>query len=268
MAYPVASEGGTSSNRQYVVTEVDLTQYYLMERELLQTEKMAGVGKMVAGVTHELKNPLAVIKGASYLLKQSEDPIVKDEALEEIDNNLLRAEKIVYSMLDFSKPDRSGKKLCNVKAVVQQILLLLRQDLLEGRIDTDILIDDQLAVYGNSDSMKHIFLNLFTNAMEATCDGGCIIMTGTSDAETATLKIENTGSQIQEENLQHIFDPFFTTKENGTGLGLWIVSNEVRKNNGSIELCNTGRGVVAILKLPSQEPQEPYKGENANGREA
>ena len=165
-AYPV--KNGAYEMDEIVVYSKKITEQIYLEKKLIQSEKMAGIGKMVAGITHELKNPLSVIKGASYLLnKDTVNQEVKNNALEEIDNNVRRAEKIVYNMLDFSRTSKNNLQV-NIRSIVEQILVLVRQDLVGRRIKVSLDIEEEPAfVYGNSDSFKHIFLNIITNSIEA-----------------------------------------------------------------------------------------------------
>lgn len=241
-------------NSHYVVTEVEITQNVLMEKELIQNEKMAEVGRLVAGLTHELKNPLSVIKGCSYLLKTSDSE--NEEIVGEIDESISRANKIVMNMLNFSKSDYDESKLQNVKAHIDQILMLLREDIVEKKISYETSNLEELTVFCKGDSLKHIFINLLTNAIEAMDVGGHLSITGEASEYITEIRVRNNGSQINADDRKHIFEPFFTTKEQGTGLGLWIVSNEVKKYDGKIDIVNTEDGVEAIVRLSNVIEQE------------
>lgn len=252
-SYPVFDESGKLE--EVVVHSRRITEQVMMERELFQSEKMAGVGQMVAGVTHELKNPLAVIKGAVYLLRASKgNGNTFDEAIGEISTSVSRAEKIIYNMLDFSKTSWAEKELISVKGLLEQILLLVRQDLVKRKINVSVTDGQEpLYIYGNGDSFKHIFLNIITNAIDAMPQGGnLMICTEKIEGNHTEILFSNTGEPIPDENLNRIFDPFFTTKEKGTGLGLWIVSKEVARNGGTIEASNQGVTQIKVI-LPGKE---------------
>ncbi|MEL7656631.1 MAG: ATP-binding protein, partial [Bacillota bacterium] len=232
-----------------------ITEQVMMERELFQSEKMAGVGQMVAGVTHELKNPLAVIKGALYLWKANKGNEEKqEEAIREINASVSRAEKIIYNMLDFSKASMSEKELVNVRSLLEQILLLVRQDMVKRKINVSFCLEDEpVYLYGNGDSFKHIFLNIIANAIEAMPSGGDFkIDVKKMEDDNTEIVFSNTGKPIPDDNLNKIFQPFFTTKDNGTGLGLWIVSKEVSRNGGTIQASNNGLTQIRVI-LPGRD---------------
>jgi two-component system NtrC family sensor kinase len=240
---------------EVVVYRRKITEQVMMERELFQSEKMAGVGQMVAGVTHELKNPLAIIKGALYLIRANKDhPEKQEEAVKEIKASVSRAEKIIYNMLDFSKASRIEKELINAGSLLEQILLLVRQDFVKRRINVKIDLDENpIYLYGNGDSFKHIFLNIITNAIDAMPQGGDLHLSVKKiENDRTEIIISNTGEKIEDENLGKIFQPFFTTKENGTGLGLWIVAKEVSRNGGTIQAFNDGITRMGVV-LPGKE---------------
>lgn len=252
-SYPVFDEG--NEIKEIVVHSRRITEQVMMERELFQSEKMAGVGQMVAGITHELKNPLTVIKGATYLWKANKGNEDKqEEAIDEINSSVLRAEKIIYNMLDFSRKSWQEKELINVRTLLEQILLLVRQDLVKRKINVSVNVNrEPVYLYGNADSFKHIFLNIITNAIDAMPSGGDLkIDIGKTEEDKSEIIFSNTGEPIPDENLNKIFQPFFTTKEKGTGLGLWIVSKEVGRNGGTIEAENRGMTRFRIV-LPGKE---------------
>lgn len=255
-SYPVFDE--SNQLKEIAVFEKSVTDQKIMEKELFQTEKMAVIGQMVAGVTHELKSPISVIKGASFLLKNGVKEEEKNEIIGEIDANITRAEKIVYNMLDFSKSSWGENKVHDSRALIDQIYMLVRQECVRKGINVYINIGEEpVEIYGNSDSFKNIFLNIITNAMEAMEKGGNLTIIATYvEHDKVCLSFKNTGDRILEENLGKIFEPFFTTKEKGTGLGLWLVYKEVIRNKGSIKAKNVSDGVVIELILPAMKPLE------------
>ena len=254
-SYPVFDEKGEV--KEAVVYSRKITEEVMLQKELLQSEKMAGLGQLVAGVTHELKNPLAVIKGAAYLLKQGQDGQKQEDALKEINTSISRAEKIIYNMLDFSKKSWDVKSQIPLKGILEQIFLLVRQDLVKRKINLNINLEEEsLGLYGNADSFKHIFLNVITNAIDAMPDGGELeISARRLPGDKTEIIIANTGDMIPEEDLKRIFHPFYTTKHQGTGLGLWIVSKEIEKNRGTIEAFNSDRTQMKIV-LPGKEIED------------
>lgn len=254
-SYPVFGENGEV--KEAVVYSRKTTEEVMLQKELLQSEKMAGLGQLVAGITHELKNPLAVIKGATYLLKHGQDGQKQAEALDEINTSVSRAEKIIYNMLDFSKKSWDIKSKIQVKGVLEQIFLLVRQDLVKRKINLNINLEEEsLSIYGNPDSFKHIFLNVIANAIDAMPEGGELEISARKiPGDRTEVIIANTGDMIAEKDLKKIFHPFYTTKNQGTGLGLWIVSKEIEKNKGTIEAFNSDRTQMRII-LPGKEIED------------
>lgn len=254
-SYPVFDEKGEV--KEAVVYSRKITEEVMLQKELLQSEKMAGLGQLVAGITHELKNPLAVIKGAAYLLKHGQDGRKQAEALEEINTSVSRAERIIYNMLDFSRRSRDMKSKVLLKGMLEQILLLVRQDLVKRKININMNLEEEsLSIYGDPDSFKHIFLNVITNAIDAMPEGGEIEISARSiSGDKTEIIIANTGERIPEKDLKRIFQPFYTTKHQGTGLGLWIVSKEIEKSKGMIEAMNSDRTQMRIV-LPGKEIED------------
>ena len=255
-SYPVCDE--TGELKEIVVHSRRITEQVMLERELFQSEKMAGVGQMVAGVTHELKNPLAVIKGALYLWKANKGSEGKmEEAAAEIGESVARAEKIIYNMLDFSKTSWEEKELVSVSGLLEQILLLVRQEMVRRKINVCCMADEEpVYIYGNGDSFKHIFLNIITNAIDAMPKGGDFRITAKKlEGDRTEIVFANNGEALPDENLSRIFQPFFTTKEKGTGLGLWIVSKEVSRNGGTIQAFNGEMTRMRVI-LPGKEQSD------------
>lgn len=256
--FPILDDEG--SIEEVVVYSMKVTEKVIIEKEFYQREKLAAVGQMAAGVTHELKNPLSVIKGCNYLLKNildfdkmdSETRLELEEIIEEIDNSIDRSQNIITNLLEFSRKSSIEKEKVDLKALIEQILILNKKYIVEG--DIELLVefkDEPLYTYGNLDSMKHIFINIIENAIQSMSNGGVLKVTGRIvNDEKVEVKIEDTGYGIDDKILDSIFKPFFTTKhkENGTGLGLWIVKNELRKNNGHIEISSiVGKGTKVKL---------------------
>ncbi|QIB70160.1 HAMP domain-containing protein [Aminipila butyrica] len=260
-SYPVLDEEGKL--KEIVVFEKSVTGEKLMEKELFQSEKMAVIGQMVAGVTHELKTPLAVIKGASFLLKGGADGKEWEEIMGEMDANLARAEKIVYNMLDFSKSSWGESRLHDSRKLLDQLYMLVRQECVRKGISVQLNTGEEpVNVFGNSDSLKNIFLNIMTNALEAMEEGGKLTIQANYTQEgNVCVYFRNTGTQILEENLGKIFEPFFTTKEKGTGLGLWLVYKEVIRSRGSIKVTNQPDGVEVRILLPGGPEENNVEGD-------
>jgi two-component system NtrC family sensor kinase len=258
-SFPVYNSKGNIE--EIVLHSRKVTEQIMIEKELIQAEKMAAIGQMATGVTHELKNPLAVIKGATYLLNSCEeingDEVIK-ESIEEIVTSIARAEKIIYNLLDFSNPSNENMEEIEVGSLIEQILLLERRSIIKGNIELVINFPKEpLYIFGKATSIKHAFLNLITNAIQAMPKGGRLDIIGKKlNDEKIEICFSDTGIGIVEENLIKIFKPFFTTKKSnkGTGLGLWIVNREVEKHGGEITVQSKYKqGTIFRIVLPSKE---------------
>ncbi|WP_160197566.1 ATP-binding protein [Senegalia massiliensis] len=235
---------------EVVVYSMKVTKKAILEKEFHQREKLAVVGQMAAGVTHELKNPLSVIKGCNYLLKQTIDLVELDKELNieleeiiiEIENSINRSENIIHNLLNFSRKSNVEKEKIDLAALLEQIIILNKKYIIDQNIELSLELQEKpLHIYGNLDSMKHILINIIENAIQAMPDGGYLKVLGRIlSVKKIAIEIEDTGYGIDEKILDYIFKPFFTTKhkENGTGIGLWIVKNELDRNNGDIKVSS------------------------------
>jgi two-component system, NtrC family, sensor kinase len=260
-AYPVP--GNSNLNTQVVMYSKKVTEKILLDRELRQTEKLAGIGNLAAAVTHELKNPLAVMKGAMYLLPDvlasgSQEETV--EIMHSLNDSLERAEKIVYGLLDFSKKSTGKPENIKIPDLFDQILLLEREAIVRNRIRVKRDYQDLTeTIFCDADSMKHIFLNLISNAVQAMPHGGELKISAEKiqredRLDTFRFEVADSGVGIRSEFLKNIFKPF-TTEGNdnqNTGLGLWIVQREIHRMGGEITVTSKlGEGTTFVVHIPN-----------------
>ncbi|MBW4829091.1 MAG: Cache 3/Cache 2 fusion domain-containing protein [Clostridiaceae bacterium] len=265
--FPIFDDEGKLD--EIVVYSMKATEKAILEREFYQREKLASIGQMAAGVTHELKNPLSVIKGCNYLLKsvievediEEENRKEIKEIIDEINNSIDRSENIIYNLLDFSRKSNKEKEEINLEGLINQLFILNKKYIIEQDIEIYLNFHSRpLNIQANLDSMKHVFLNIIENAIQAMPDGGKLKVEGQEFKNKVQIIIEDSGYGIKEEVLKEIFKPFFTTKPRGigTGIGLWIVKNELKENNGDIEVSSTiDKGTKVIVYF-----SKDYKGNN------
>lgn len=218
--YPICDSAGKLV--EMVVSSNCVTQSVLLEKEVQQMEKMAGIGQFAAAIVHELKNHLAVIKGAAYILsmgKQSRD--IKEE-VERIERAADEAERVIYTLLDYSRDDEKIE-MVHVGTVIKQILLLSRKTLIRQNIEVKEMIDDDCYInMGSPEALKVILQNIIINAIQAIGEDGLIDISCGRREENIIVIVKNSGEPIPEELREKIFDPFYTTKSDGNGIGLWI----------------------------------------------
>jgi len=228
-----------------------------MHRRLSQSEKLASLGRLAAGVAHEINNPLTGVLTFSHLLLRKTPPDTPDyEDLEVIVRETTRCRKIVKELLDFARETKSERKPSDLNKVIRDTISLIQNQVSFQNIQIRTELDGNLpAVPMDANEMQQVFTNLALNAAEAMPDGGSItIRTGPdSDPNYVRAEVTDTGTGIPEENLSKIFDPFFTTKEAGvgTGLGLAVTYGIIQRHEGTIDVeSEVGKGTTFTVRLP------------------
>jgi len=257
--YPIISKN--KEVKGIILHKIDITEKTIFENELKQKEKLASIGKISTGITHELKTPLSVIKGEIYLLKNmfeevnEEERLLKQikESITNIEENTKNSEKIIKNLLDFSKKSKEKSNI-NLPELIDQLLLVLNDRVINKNIEVNkksINNYNNLIVNINKESLKIVLLNILTNALEAVKDRGKINIEIEKKEDKIILIVEDNGVGIKDENLEDIFEPFFTTKKEGTGLGLWLAKNEIEKLNGEIKITINEYGWTRVSVLIS-----------------
>lgn len=245
-------------NKAYdmLITVEDITNRKATEKQLLQSEKMAAIGQLAAGIAHEIRNPLGVIRNYCYLLKgknarQNEE--IYQKSIDNIELSVERASGIIDNLLNFSAISGDEFKEINIREFLLSILQLEKKSMKEMNIEATLSCEN-IFINTNEESLKHIFINLITNAVDSMPNGGIIEVTCINKDPVIQIDITDTGIGIEKHNLDNIFNPFFTTKNpgKGTGLGLFIVYNEVEKLGGSIKITRSeiNKGTTFRIEIP------------------
>ncbi|MGB9721049.1 MAG: sensor histidine kinase [bacterium] len=227
--------------------------------QLVQSEKLSAIGKLAAGIAHEINNPLTSILINSHLIKEKLDTgSMLAEKIEMVIEETKRCAKIVSGLLEFSRQTTPEKKIVSINEIIEKTLLLFESIFLANNIKLEVTLDKQLpSIMADESKIKQVLTNILLNAMDAMQGGGYIkIRSGLSaDGKFIEIEIEDNGVGIPKENLDRIFDPFFTTKKSkGTGLGLSISYGIVQQHNGSIEVnSEVNKGTKVKIKLPKLE---------------
>lgn len=222
-------------------------------RELLQSKKLAAIGTLAAGVAHELNNPLNnIYLSAQILEKQTGDacpPFIK-EVIADILGQTMRVKGIVGDLLEFAR----GREPKFVEVELNNLISSVFRRL---SINTDNVIfsidsnPGSVVVSADLEQIEQVFINLFTNAVEAMPDGGRISVRIDGVGDAVKLIFKDSGKGISKDAIDKIFEPFFTTKDKGTGLGLAIVFNIIKKHGGDITVeSEEGRGTTFTITLP------------------
>jgi signal transduction histidine kinase len=234
-----------------------------LQQALLQTEKMASLGQMAAGVAHELNNPLTAIDAYAQLLlfKLKSGESIGPENLQRVERimeNSDRIRNLVKNLLSYARPSPETSLPLNVNAVIEESLVFCEHDLRKRSIAVVKRLSEALPrIHGNKTQLQQVFVNLITNAIHAVGEsGGEIVLETTGQAENVRVAVSDNGCGIQRQDLDRIFEPFFSTKEvgEGTGLGLPIVLTILEKHNGSIQVTSEpGRGTTFQIAFPPSE---------------
>jgi two-component system NtrC family sensor kinase len=226
-----------------------------MQDSLVRSEKLASLGKMAAGVAHEINNPLtSILINTHLVLEKLEKNSASRENLNLIADETSRCSEIVKGLLEFSHQNPPEKKFADVNDIINLSIDVLKNQVtfqnikIKKRLDADL---PQIQI--DSDKIKQVFLNLMLNAAEAMPDGGSLVIISRLSEKKKNIEIELTdsGLGIAKENINKLFDPFFTTKTGGTGLGLAVSYGIIEQHKGKIEVkSQEGRGSSFIIKLP------------------
>jgi PAS domain S-box-containing protein len=260
---PLSDEKGNIEG--VVLSGRDVTDLKRLEEQLIQAEKLAAMGQMLAGVAHELNNPLTAILGVTELLRERagvDDPTRRQ--LELTHRQARRAARIVQNLLEFSRPASPQKKPLDLNNLLERTLQLHEHSLRRNNIEVDFhLRADLPGVIGDANQLIQVFLNLVTNAEQAireVRDSGRIQIRVGRNANQLTITVQDDGVGIRPEALLRIFDPFYTTKRpgGGTGLGLSICMSIIREHGGNIEAETLPAGGSAFtVYLPAASSQSP-----------
>ena len=224
----------------------DITENKKIERNLINTEKLASLGSLAAGVAHEINNPMGVILGFVDLLLQkfkSEEQTYED--LKIIERQGLHCKQVVEDLLSFARADDTINERCDLNGCLQEILRVVKHNLEIQDIELIESYEENLPyVRGDSRKLQQVFLNLINNSASAITNGGVIEVSTCLDRSMRriAIKVRDTGDGISADDLQHIYEPFFTTKAagEGTGLGLFVSYGIVTQFGGTID-CDSSR---------------------------
>ncbi len=235
---------------------VDVSDRKQLEDQLIQSEKMAAIGQLAAGIAHEIRNPLGIIMNALYDLAEIVDganPEIREDlkiAREEMD----RVQAIINNLLEFSRESSLELEPVDVNDLLRKTLLLMSKYLQSSDVRVTTELPAAALCSANSNALRQIFLNLITNAVQAMPHGGDLcIRTSMQPGNRMRIEFVDSGVGIPPHQLKDVFNPFFTTKSpgQGTGLGLSVVHSVVRRYRGEIRVESTPNvGTTFTIELP------------------
>ena len=239
----------------YQKLETSFAEVRQIKSQLIQSEKLAALGRLASAMAHEIDNPLTVISGTAQLLmddvRRHPDQVA---SLQRIVDQSDRASDIIERLLHFAKPAPSQLAPVNLNAVVQEALFLVQRQLAYDKIDVQTQLDAAVPpVLGSANQLQEICLNLMLNAYQAMGHDGTLTIATEHQPKTRhiVLRVSDTGPGIPPDAQPHVFEPFFTTKEEGKGLGLFVAHQIVLQHRGSIRLTSRpGNGTTFLITLP------------------
>ena len=230
-----------------IIQKRALEQLRLKER-LSQAERLSALGEMAAGISHEIRNPLGIIRSSAELLKKKVTKIDPSNTMPDIIvEESSRLNSIITDFINFAKPGSPKLNLCRIEDVIEKNVAFLSMQMKEKGYTIKKDYQNFLPeIQADADMLYQSFLNIFLNAMQAMPNGGIIEVAVRSNSKVVTINFDDQGQGIATEILEKIWDPFFTTKEMGTGLGLGMVKNIIESHGGNIQIANRTQGGTRV----------------------
>jgi two-component system sensor histidine kinase AtoS len=237
-----------------VVTLEDVSDIKALTDQLIRADRLAAMGELTAGVAHEVRNPLGIIRASVQLLEDAHcDAARIQEAAEVIKQEIDRLDRVIKALLDFGKPSKPTLVRTDLNEVLADVVLFTNRFAKQS----GVRIEERLApnlppVEGDPDQIKQVFLNLVTNAVQAMGEsGGTIAIETNVNQDYVETVVRDNGPGIDPADLPKVFDPFFTRRTEGTGLGLTIVHRIIDEHEGHIEVESSPEGTVFRVTLPA-----------------
>ncbi|MDB4970530.1 MAG: multi-sensor signal transduction histidine kinase [Myxococcales bacterium] len=236
-----------------IVNFQDLTELRRMEAAVQRAEQLAAVGRLAAGIAHEIRNPLAAISGSIELLSQTqtgEGARENRELMSIVIREVERLNGLITELLEFARPRSMETQRLDAAATMAEMLRVFENDKRLGGARVELLADDAVEVDADPAQLRQVVWNLLRNAAEAAPDQPIVVEVRGNGA-FVKLTVRDRGPGISEEHRARLFEPFFSTKEGGTGLGLATVHRIIEEHKGSVEIdCPTGGGTAITVRLP------------------
>jgi two-component system NtrC family sensor kinase len=229
-------------------------------REVEHSQKLSSIGRLAAGVAHEVNNPLAIINEKTGLMKDiltmHQDFPARDKLLAQVDSVLRAVERcrgITHRMLGFARRMDVSIEELDLAELIRETASFLANEGMHRNVDVQLNLDPELPrIVSDRSQLQQVFLNLLNNALAAVADGGSIFVAARPEGSGVLVSVRDNGCGMSDETMKHIFEPFFTTKKGkGTGLGLSITYGIIKRLGGEIAVESTqGVGTTITITLP------------------
>ena len=242
----------------YLLLFKDLSQIRELQKQVETNKRLAAIGKLAAGVAHEIRNPLSSIKGfATYFSKRYSGNETDYQTAQIMKGEVERINRSITQLLEFAKPMSIEKKSVDIKELIDHSLRLVGHDLEQKKIETQVEIATQRKmIVTDPDRMNQVFLNLYINAIDALKEHGRLEVSvrDSQSGRYIEIQVKDNGKGMDEDFIDRIFDPYFTTRPTGTGLGLSIVHTIIENLGGQIHVeSHKDQGACFTIFLPLEE---------------
>ena len=263
-ASPLMDEDGVHTG--VVISFQDLTEVSKLEREMRRQDRLVSLGKMAAAIAHEVRNPLASMRGAiqvlhSELAPESEQAELMQIVLRESD----RLNGIVTDFLSYARPQTPAKQMFDLCPLLAETVRLMRHgsEMAESHTIVEEYPSDPVNIEGDPNQIKQVCWNLARNALQAMPQGGTLTIRVVNSPDTVTIEVEDSGQGMKDEQVERMFEPFSSDKSGGTGLGLAIVHQIISDHNGRIDVTSAvGKGTKILIMLPAFTESNPCDEQN------
>jgi PAS domain S-box-containing protein len=252
--YPIAVPAG--EDKLFLEFFLDITQQKKLQAELIQSEKLAGIGTLASGIAHEINNPLGGILGTAEIMKELLEP---DTQLYEYTSDIIQysetAASVIKDLTSYSRKEKGEIGPVDINMILGSALRLAQRGMDFSRVIIEKDMEELPEIEVNQNGLQQVFMNLIVNAVQSMPSGGTLSITSQKTPYSAKISIKDTGIGIEKEHMEDIFDPFYTTKEpgRGTGLGLSITHQIVTEMGGRIHINSEYKlGTEILVSLPME----------------
>ena len=232
----------------------DLTETVKLQEKIKRAERLADLGRFVAEITHEIKNPLMIIGGFAGQLKRETKDQNSLRKLKIIGDEVRRLEELIKDLGELYRSGQIAYEQMDVTAFLKNIYAFVKNDCESKNIKIELKCEDRpLLIKGNKDRLRQVFLNLIKNSMDATKNGGTLSLNCQRKGDLVEIIVKDDGCGLSKEDLKEAFSPFFTKKEHGTGLGLSVSKRIIEDHNGSVVFLDSeeGKGTEIQVSIPA-----------------
>jgi len=230
-----------------------------IEEQLRRAERLSALGELSAVLAHEIRNPLASIRGTAEILMEEGVPAEsRGEFLEILVKESDRLNRVVEDFLKMARPEPGNRTECDLNEELKNMTTLLSAQARASKVELELRTSPLPQVMGDGEKLRQAFLNIMLNGIQASPEGGRVVISTREDAARGLVEVSFTdsGPGIVPEALDKLFEPFFTTKGSGTGLGLSITRKIIEGHGGSVEVTSTpGQGATFTVTLPAAQPE-------------